>query len=173
MSWTCSPTSSTATGAQAASRAMSTSSRQLSGADVTTSSPRTDQVPAVPTADPGLAGDHGTTTIAPKVIAAIARRAASEVDGVEAVEATGLQGVLASLRSSSSGGATADVAARRAAVDLRLAVQWPHPIHEVTAAARDHVRSRVEHLTGHAVTDVDIIVIDLPAPAGTKRRRVI
>lgn len=152
---------------------MSTSARQLVGTDTTTTSPATQQVPVVTTADPGLSTDRGSTTIAPKVIAAIARRAATEVDGVEAVQATGLQGVLSSLRSSSSGGATADVAARRAAVDLRLAIRWPHPVHEVTAAARDHVRSRVEQLTGHAVTDVDIAVVDLPSPSVGKRKRVV
>ena len=173
MSSTSSPTSSTATVVRVASAAMSTFSRQLTGDDVTTTSPSTEQVPAVPTADPGLATERGTTTIAPKVIAAIARRAATEVGGVESVEATGLQGVLSSLRSSSAGGASADVAARRAAVDLRLAVRWPLPVHEVTMAAREHVRARVEHLTGHAVTDVDISVVDLPVPSAGKRKRVV
>lgn len=124
-------------------------------------------------ADPGLVTERGTTTIAPKVVAAVARRAASEVDGVEAVEATGLQGVLSSLRHSSAAGVKADVAARRAAIDLSIAVRWPKPVHEVTAATRDHVRARVEELTGHAVTDVDISVVDLPAPSVGKQRRVV
>lgn len=119
-------------------------------------------------ADPDLAAGRGTTTIAPGVIAAIARQAASEVDGVEGVEATGLQGVLASLRSTSVGGASADVAARRAAIDLRLSVRWPMPIHQVTVAARDHVQRRVTELTGHAITDVDIVVVELP---GAPRRQ--
>lgn len=122
--------------------------------------------------DPGLVSSRGTTTVAPGVIAAIARRAATEVDGVESVEATGLQGVLGSLRSTSSGGASADVAARRAAIDLRLAVRWPMPIHEVTIAAREHVQRRVAELTGHAVTDVDIVVVDLPGTARRDRPRV-
>lgn len=124
-------------------------------------------------ADPGLVTERGTTTIDPRVVAAVARKAASEVDGVEAVEATGLQGVLSSLRSSSASGVKADVAARRAAIDLSIAVCWPKPVHEVTAAARDHVRDRVQELTGHAVTDVDISVVDLPAPSVGKRRRVV
>lgn len=152
---------------------MRTSTSPPGAGDATVTSPSTAQAPVVPVADPGLVTDRGSTTIAPKVIAAIARRAATEVDGVESVEATGLQGVLSALRSSSSGGASADVAARRAAVDLRLSVRWPEPVHLVTAAARDHVRERVEHLTGHAVTDVDIAVVDLPAPSVGKRRRVL
>ena len=127
---------------------------------------------SVSSADPGLVSSGGTTTIAPGVIAAIARQAASEVDGVEGVEATGLQGVLSSLRSTSSGGASADVAAQRAAIDLRLAVRWPMPIHQVTIAARDHVQQRVTELTGHAVTDVDVVVVDLPDAPRRRRPRV-
>ncbi len=161
---------------------MSTSARHPDepGPDDTTQSPPTAQVPVAdgaapehPMADPGLVTEHGTTTIAPAVIAAVARKAATEVHGVAGVEATGLRGVMASLRSSSAGGATADVAARRASLDLRIAVQWPQPIHEVTVAARDHVRARVAELTGHAVTDVDIAVVSLPAAPGRPQRRVV
>lgn len=125
------------------------------------------------TADAGLVSERGTTTIAPSVIAAVARKAATEVYGVAGVEATGLQGVLASLRPTSAGGATADVASRRASIDLRIAVQWPQPIHQVTAATREHVRTRVAELTGHAVNDVDIAVVSLPQPAARTRRRVV
>lgn len=121
----------------------------------------------------GLVTSRGTTTVAPGVIAAVARRAATEVDGVEGVEATGLQGVLGSLRSTTSGGASADVASRRAAIDLRLAVRWPLPIHEITIAAREHVQRRVTELTGHTVTDVDIEVVELPGAARHDRPRVI
>lgn len=153
---------------------MSTSSREVvGGPDDTRTSPSTAQLPVPVVAATGLVTERGTTTIAPKVIAAIARKAAAEVAGVEAVEATGLQGILASLRASSAGGATADVAARRAAIDLRIAVCWPQPIHEVTNRARDHVRDRVQQLTGHAVTDVDITVVSLPSPSTGKRRRVV
>jgi uncharacterized alkaline shock family protein YloU len=117
-------------------------------------------------------GERGTTVVAPGVIAAIARRAASEVDGVETVGPTGLSGALAALRSSSSGGASAHVASRRAVIDLDIAVQWPRSVASVTAAVRDHVRSRVQSLTGHTVTDVDIVVVDLPAPRAAPRPRV-
>jgi uncharacterized alkaline shock family protein YloU len=157
---------------------MSTSDPVPGGAtpDDTTQTPPTSQVPVAAdpgTASPELATERGTTTIAPGVIAAVARKAATEVPGVAGVEATGLRGVVASLRSASAGGATADVAARRASIDLRVAVQWPEVIHEVTARTRDHVRARVAELTGHAVTDVDIAVVSLPAPPSRPRRRVL
>jgi len=155
---------------------MSTSERPSGDAapDDTASTPATSQLPVDPgTASAELATEHGTTTIAPGVIAAVARKAATEVSGVAGVEATGLRGVMASLRTASAGGATADVAARRASIDLRIAVRWPEPIHEVTARCRDHVRARVSELTGHAVTDVDIAVVSLPAAPTRPQRRVI
>ena len=163
---------------------MSISARQGEGAspdetgpevlrrDDTVQSPPTAQVAVPTTAHPELATERGTTTIAPGVIAAVARKAATEVHGVAGVEATGLRGVLASLRPAAAGGATADVAARRASIDLRIAVQWPQPIHQVTAATREHVRARVSQLTGHAVTDVDIDVVSLPTPTRPRRRVV-
>lgn len=151
---------------------MSTSERDLTTATGPPTEVASTGGPPADAADPGLRSDRGSTTIAPGVIAAIARRAAGEVDGVEGVEATGLQGVLSSLRSTSSGGASADVAARRAAIDLQVAVRWPKPIHEVTMAVGDHVRRRVTELTGHAVTDVDIVVVDLPSAELRRRPRV-
>lgn len=119
-----------------------------------------------------LAGERGTTVVAPSAVAAVARQAASEVDGVEMVGPTGLSGALAALRSSSAGGASAHVAARRTAIDLDIAVRWPRSVASVTAAVRDHVRSQVEALTGHVVTDVDIVVVDLPLPEPAPRQRV-
>lgn len=152
---------------------MSISARDLGDSSDDTQQVDPTHTAPVPVADAGLVTAGGTTTIAPKVIAAIARQAATEVDGVAGVDSTGLQGVLSSWRSTSSGGATADVAARRATLDLRLAVRWPAPIAEVTTQVRDHVRRRVHELTGHAVTEVDIAVTSLPAPSSGPQRRVL
>jgi uncharacterized alkaline shock family protein YloU len=103
----------------------------------------------------------------------VARKAATEVPGVAGVEATGLRGVVASLRSASAGGATADVAAGAPRSTCAWRCSGPEVIHEVTARTRDHVRARVAELTGHAVTDVDIAVVSLPAPPSRPRRRVL
>jgi uncharacterized alkaline shock family protein YloU len=135
--------------------------------------PDTASAPAIPDARADeLTTDRGTTEVAPGAIATIARQAASEVEGVEAVGPTGLSGALAPFRSSSAGGATAEVAARRVAIDLDVAVHWPRSVATVTAQVRDHVRARVQELTGHVVTDVDIVVVDLPVPTPRATPRV-
>lgn len=114
---------------------------------------------------------RGETTISPTVIARIAKRAATEVDGVELVSGGGIRGLFDALRTSRTPGTNVDVAARHTAVELTLAVAWPRPVGSVTDAVRLHVRSRVQELTGYEVTDVDIKVDALPAPAQPGRVR--
>ena len=112
-----------------------------------------------------LATPRGETVVAPGVVATIARCAAAEVEGVEIVDASGQRGVFGG-----ASGASADVAARETALDLRLAICWPAAIPLVVEQVRRHVRARVQELTGYVVTDVDIVVSELPAPSKPKRR---
>lgn len=120
----------------------------------------------IPPADPAaFATPRGETVIAPGVVATIARRAAGEVDGVEVVDASGLRGVFGG-----GAGATADLAGRQTAVDLRLAVCWPRPIASILEEVRRHVRARVQELTGYEVTDIDVTVSSLPSPSRQRRR---
>ncbi len=122
--------------------------------------PRTDE----------LVGSRGETVILAGVVAKVAGAAAAEVDGVELAPSSGLAGLMSKLRPSDVSGASADVASRRTAVDLHLRVAWPRPIGQVTSEVRRHVRSRVQHLTGYEVTEVDIVVDALPVPSRRTRR---
>jgi len=127
----------------------------------------TAQIPAPRTEE--LATSRGETTIAPGVVAKIARQAAREVDGVELAGEAGLRGCLGRvLPGPTAPGVGADLASRRTALDLHVCVAWPRPIPTVTEEVRRHVRGRVQYLTGYDVTDVDITVDALPAP--TRRR---
>jgi uncharacterized alkaline shock family protein YloU len=120
-----------------------------------------------------LATSRGETTIAPGVVAKIARQAAREVDGVELAGASGLRGLLGRvLPGPAAPGVGADLASRRTALDLHVSVAWPRPLGTVTEEVRRHVRDRVQHLTGYDVTDVDITVDALPAPV-RRRPRVL
>ena len=113
---------------------------------------------------PDPAASRGETVIAPGVIATVARKAAGEVDGVEVVHGSGLL--------SKRQGATADVGAHnQTAVELRLAVCWPHPIVDVTSRVRERVREQIRVLTGYEVTDVDITVEELPQPSSRRSGR--
>jgi uncharacterized alkaline shock family protein YloU len=113
---------------------------------------------------------RGETSIAPSVIATVAKQAAGEVAGVEVVSGGGLRGLVDTLRPDRAAGARAEVASRQTAVELTVAVCWPLPVGDVTDKIRSHVKARVHELTGYAVTDVDIAVDALPSPS--RRRRV-
>jgi uncharacterized alkaline shock family protein YloU len=127
----------------------------------------TARIPAPRTEE--LATSRGETTIAPGVVAKVARQAAQEVDGVELAGASGLRGLLGRvLPGPTAPGVGADLASRRTALDLHVCVAWPRPVATVTEEVRRHVRGRVQYLTGYDVTDVDITVDALPAP--TRRR---
>lgn len=118
-----------------------------------------------------IVAGRGTTVVTPRAVVAIARRAASEVDGVELVTRSGLRRFLAGLLPGGGDGASADVATGSTALELHLAVCWPRPVAQVAEEARRHVRARVQELTGYAVTELDIVVDALPAP-GRRGRRV-
>lgn len=132
----------------------------------TTEVEQTARINRIPPPQPeALATGRGETVIAPSVVSTVARCAAGEVDGVEVVDGSGLRGILGRAE-----GASADVASRQTAIDLRLAVCWPRPITAVVEEVRTHVRARVQELTGYEVTDVDVVVSDLPAPSKPVRR---
>jgi uncharacterized alkaline shock family protein YloU len=119
-------------------------------------------------------GHGGRTVVAPKAVVAIARQAASEVSGVELVAEPGLRRLLAELLPGGAGaqGASATLASGTAALEIHLAVGWPHPVVTVAEQVRGHVRSRVEDLTGFRVSDVDIVVDTLPLPGRGRAGRV-
>jgi uncharacterized alkaline shock family protein YloU len=124
-----------------------------------------DRIHRIPPPQPeALLTPRGETVVAPGVVATVARCAAAEVDGVEVVEGSGLRSILG------RGGVSADVAGRETAIDLRLAVCWPRPVPTIVEDVRRHVRARVQELTGYEVTDVDVVVGDLPSPSRPTRR---
>jgi uncharacterized alkaline shock family protein YloU len=109
----------------------------------------------------------GRTTISGRAVAAVARRAASEVPGVELVSRSGLRQRLSGLLPGATpgGGVSAEVTSGTTAIELHLAVRWPEPVAAVSDEARRHVRATVEQLTGYAVRGVEIVVDALPEPS--------
>lgn len=104
---------------------------------------------------------------------AIARKAASEVDGVELVAEPGLRRLMAELLPGGGGhGTTATVAPGTAAMGLHLAVCWPRPVAQLTGEVRRHVRDKVQDLTGCRVTEIDIVVEILPLAGRSRTGRV-
>lgn len=114
----------------------------------------------------------GRTTVAPRAVVAIARRAATEVEGVELVSRSGVRRLLADLLPRrSTEGASAQVGQGTTAVELHLAVAWPQAVAGVAEEARRQVHARVSELTGYTVTDVDIVIDRLPPSRRTGSER--
>jgi len=57
--------------------------------------------------------------------------------------------------------ASADVDGSIVILDLSISVRWPASVPEVTSAVREHLRGRVNELTGLTVAEVSISVTDL------------
>jgi uncharacterized alkaline shock family protein YloU len=128
----------------------------------------------VATADAGAAAqagrtELGTITIADRVVAKVAARAAAENSDAGAAAARvmgravpgaghlGLRGTdLAGLPKTS-----VDVDGSKAFLTLELSVRWPASVPEVTDQVRSHLRSRVTELTGLTVEEVHIVGADL------------
>lgn len=123
------------------------------------------------------ADDRGSLGIADSVVEKVAVAAAGEVDHVGGV-ARRVLGLGLGLGGEDGDGrprVSAKVSGDTVALDIRLSVDYPASVRAVTAAARDHIRDRVQALTELSVTRVDIDVAALVPSSrpgsggGTKR----
>lgn len=121
--------------------------------------------------EPGRAGargpgERGTLVIHDRVVETIATTAACEVDGVRRSGGT-LDGVVGRRFPK----VEARTAGTRTRVSVEVAVQWPVPLAQVLAQVRDHVRSRVQGLTGLDVDAVDVLAARVLTDRPTDQRR--
>lgn len=91
--------------------------------------------------------DRGTTTIPSRVVAQIAAEAAYETANVGS-NAGGLLGIGARHNFHSRPEATCDIYGQVAVIHLNLGLSFPAPLSSVVEDLRQHVRRRVETLTG-------------------------
>lgn len=97
--------------------------------------------------------ERGRVHIRDRVIVRAAEHAATEVSGVRGLSRpTGGRGPVR-VRVHTSG----DIITLR----LRAGIDYPHPVREVAARAREHIRQRVEVLTGKNVRHVDVEIAEL------------
>ncbi|HEX8080288.1 MAG TPA: Asp23/Gls24 family envelope stress response protein [Jatrophihabitans sp.] len=125
-------------------------------------------------------GELGTISISESVVAKLAAQAAMEIPDAGAA-APRLLG--RSLPGAGSLGvrptsltalpkASAHVDGSMALIRLEISVRWPVSVPAVTAAVREHVRTRVAELTGLIVAEVTIRVSDLVTELAQPPRRV-
>ena len=128
--------------------------------------------PAVGLAVPGSRAGRtelGMITINDRVVEKMAARAAVEIPDAGAAaprilsrSVTGAAALGARATSlTAQPKASADVDGSVVILDLSISVRWPASVPEVTSAVREHVRSRVNQLTGLTVAEVSISVTDL------------
>jgi uncharacterized alkaline shock family protein YloU len=124
-------------------------------------------LPTVPVLRP--APERGTTTVADRVLAAVAARAAVEVPGIGGA-ARRILGIPVDVqRADRAPQVEVTVAGETVAVRVRLSVIYPTPVRAATEQVRRHVVERVGALTGKTVGVVDVTVVSLPLPAAAQR----
>lgn len=123
--------------------------------------------PATPDRDP--VGERGTTTVADRVIVAVAARAAAEVPGIGGAARRSVRLPVDARRAHRAPQVEATIAGETVALRVRLSVTYPEPVRGVTEEVRRHVTDRVGLLTGKRVGSVDVTVVSLPLPAAPAR----
>lgn len=111
---------------------------------------------------------RGTTSIPARVVARIAEQVASEVPHIGSA-AGGVLGVGARRDFESRPSAHCDLYGRTAVLTLDVGVEFPSPLPSTLRALREHLRERVEHLTGLEVGRIDVHVSWLQPVAQVRR----
>jgi len=112
-----------------------------------------------------IVDDDGRISISEDVITSIARIAASRVDGI--AQSTG--GASGGLKSIFGGEDLApniktDLAGDETKLELRIAVEYGYPVHEVAQGVQQSVQHDIETLAGISVSAIDVYVKKIAPP---------
>ena len=112
-----------------------------------------------------IVDEDGRITVTDEVIATIAQSAAEKVDGI--AKASG--GVAGGLKSIFGGedlapNIKAELAEGNVRLELRIAVEYGYPVHEVAGGVQRNVQQDVERLAGVSVSSVDVYVKKVVPP---------
>lgn len=119
--------------------------------------------------DLGPVCERGTTTVADRVVVAVAARAAAEVPGIGRAARRGVRRPGGARRPDRDPQVEATVSGDTVSLRLRLSVIYPQSVRAVTHEVRRHVTDRVGVLTGKTVVAVDVTVVSLPLPVAAPR----
>jgi uncharacterized alkaline shock family protein YloU len=116
--------------------------------------------------------DRGALTVADRVVERVASHAVAVVPHAVAAPRRVLGVAVGQGRPEDRAHVAATVHGSTAAIDVALAVVWPHPVDEVAQAVRRQVQQDVERITGVRVSRVDVEVtsLDVPERAGSRVR---
>ena len=118
--------------------------------------------------------EGGKIIFAPDVIATISTLAATEVDGVESMSGTVVDGITGMLsKKSLTKGVRVDLSEQGAAIDLSVMIRYGYKIHEVAANIQKKVKSTLETMTGLNVIAINVMVASISFEKPEKNRTVI
>lgn len=108
--------------------------------------------------------EDGRITIAEDVIASIARIGAEKVDGI--AQPSGTSGGLRNIFGGEdlAPNIKAELSEGTVRLELRIAVEYGYPVHEVASGVQRNVQADVERLAGVAVSSVDVYVKKVVPP---------
>ena len=112
-----------------------------------------------------IVDEDGRITIAEDVIASIARIAAEKVDGI-AQSGGGSSGGLRSIFGGEdiAPNIKTELAEDTARLELRIAVEYGYPVHEVAQGVQQNVQSDIEKMAGVTVSSIDVYVKKVVPP---------
>ena len=113
--------------------------------------------------------DRGDLDIADRVVAKIAGRAATEVDGVQVPNAGGLRDLVGSATPK----VQADVEGTTAALTVVVAIDYPLPVFDTAAEVRRRVTARLGELAGMDRVEVRVEVNELTTSSRAAHPRVV
>jgi uncharacterized alkaline shock family protein YloU len=112
-----------------------------------------------------IVDEDGRISIAEDVIASIARIAAERVDGI-AQSSGGSSGGLKSIFGGEdlAPNIKTELTGEEVRVELRIAVEYGYPVHEVAQGVQQNVQHDIESLAGISVTGIDVYVKKVAPP---------
>ena len=111
-----------------------------------------------------IVDEDGRITITEDVIASVARIAAERVDGIAHAASSpgGLQRIFGG--EDLAPNIRAELADGAVRLELRIAVEYGYPVHEVAGAVQQNVQNDVERLSGVSVSSVNVNVKKVVPP---------
>lgn len=109
--------------------------------------------------------EDGRITIAEDVIASIARIGAEKVDGIARSTGGGSGGLMSIFGGEDlAPSIKAELSEGTVRLELRIAVEYGYPVHEVAGGVQQNVQQDVERLAGVTVSSVDVYVKKVVPP---------
>ena len=101
----------------------------------------------------------GKITFAPEVIATIASLAANEVEGIEGMSGTVVEGITGMLNKKNiTKGIKVEINEDTAVIDVNVILKYGYKIHEVSIALQKNIKTTIENMTGLNVAAINVFV---------------